>query len=271
MTPAADTAPILSIDAITLRFEGVVSLADVTMTVGRNEILTVIGPNGAGKTSLFNCLTGVYTPQVGSISYRPKSGRVVSLVGKSPHRISALGIGRTFQTARLFAGLSVLDNTRIGTESSSHTGPIGAIFRSPRARREDRDAAERASELVEFVGLARQSDALAGSLAYGDRRRLEIARALGTNPEVLLLDEPAAGTNPTEKVGLAELVNRINRELGVTVLLIEHDMALVMSVAHRIYVLNFGRVIAEGTAKEIQEHPAVIEAYLGTSTKGAAT
>lgn len=266
--PDADL--ILDVQSVTLRFGGVVSLADVSLRALRGEILSVIGPNGAGKTSLFNCLTGVYEPQAGSILFSPARGRAASLVGLSPHRISALGIARTFQTARLFAGLNVFDNVLIGVESKSHAGPIGAILRLPKVTREEAAAKDRTAELLELTGLSRRSSDLAASLAYGDRRRLEIARALGTQPEVLLLDEPAAGTNPTEKRGLSELIQRINTTLGVTVLLIEHDMGLVMSTAHRLYVLNFGRVIAEGTPREVQENPLVTEAYLGTTaTKGS--
>ncbi len=255
--------PIVSVDGVTLRFGGVVSLAGVTLVQARGEILAVIGPNGAGKTSLFNCLTGVYTPQEGAIEFRPSGRPAVALVGRRPNRVNRLGIARTFQTSRLFNALSTYENVRVGVESRQHTGPLGAMLRLPRTRREEHQSRARTEELLGFVGLAAQADELASSLPYGDQRKLEIARALATHPELLLLDEPAAGTNVSEKQALEELIRRVNREMGVSVLLIEHDMRLVMSVAERVAVLNFGRVIAVGTPAEVQHDAAVVEAYLG--------
>jgi branched-chain amino acid transport system ATP-binding protein len=262
---------VFDVQHVTLRFGGVISLNDVSMQMHRGEILAVIGPNGAGKTSLFNALTGVYTPQEGSITVVGRAGATpVSVIGKKTHIVNHLGVARTFQNIRLFPALTAIENVKVAIETRQKAGPIAAMLGMPWQRREERESTATALALLRDVGLPRHANELAGSLAYGEQRRLEIARALGTVPGVILLDEPAAGTNPVEKRDLAELIARINAERGVSVLLIEHDMKLVMSVAHRIIVLNFGEKIAEGTPQEIQRDPVVVAAYLGTSAEDAA-
>ncbi|MFN2518138.1 MAG: ABC transporter ATP-binding protein [Jatrophihabitantaceae bacterium] len=268
--PSATREVVFDVSHVTLRFGGVVSLNDVSLEMYRGEILAIIGPNGAGKTSLFNSLTGVYTPQEGSITVSGREGDApVSVIGRKTHVINHLGVARTFQNIRLFPALTALENVKIGIETRQKAGPLAAMLGMPWQRKEERDSTAAAYVLLRDVGLGRRANELAGSLPYGEQRRLEIARALGTNPGVLLLDEPAAGTNPVEKRDLAQLIQRINATRGVSVLLIEHDMKLVMSIAHRIVVLNFGEKIAEGAPREIQRNPAVVAAYLGTSAEEA--
>jgi branched-chain amino acid transport system ATP-binding protein len=274
-TPATERSSnaddiVFDVDRVTLRFGGVVSLNDVSMTMTRGEILAVIGPNGAGKTSLFNSLTGVYTPQEGNITLSGRPGASpVSVLGKKTYAINRLGVARTFQNIRLFPALTALENVKVGVDTQMKAGPVSAMLGMPWQRREERESTRKAQTLLHDVGLDERANDLAGSLAYGEQRRLEIARALGTDPGVLLLDEPAAGTNPVEKRDLAELIRRINVDRNIGVLLIEHDMKLVMSIAHRIIVLNFGEKIAEGSPHDIQRNPAVVAAYLGTSAEEA--
>ena len=255
---------------VTLRFGGVVSLNDVSLHQNRGEILAIIGPNGAGKTSLFNSLTGVYAPQEGSIIFTNSHGKEISVIGKKPYRVSAAGVARTFQASRMFNAMTTFENIKIGAESHRGFGVVGAMLKGPATRRNEHRSDVRTKELLTFVGLTAQANTIAASLSYGARRRLEIARGLATNPEVLLLDEPAAGTNPSEKLELAGLIRKVRDEMGVSILLIEHDMKLVMSLAERLYVLNFGSVIAEGTPEEIRANPVVIEAYLGSTDTGVA-
>ncbi|MCP9959382.1 ABC transporter ATP-binding protein [Streptomyces sudanensis] len=260
---------VLRVTDVTLRFGGLTVLDKVNMSMRRGEVLAVIGPNGAGKTSFFNSLTGAYTPQEGRIAFLPRGGGEKSLLGSKPHLVNRVGLARTFQNIRLFSALTALENVKIAVETRLKAGPVSIMLGLPGARRAERESDERAHRLLRFVGLEDKLNEIAGGLSYGDQRSLEIARALATDPQVLLLDEPAAGTNPTEKLELERLIRRINTELGVSVLLIEHDMRLVMSVADRVMVLNFGRKIAEGTPGEVQRHPAVIEAYLGSSAEDA--
>jgi branched-chain amino acid transport system ATP-binding protein len=258
---------IFDVDHVTLRFGGVISLNDVSLHQDRGEILAVIGPNGAGKTSLFNSLTGVYQPQEGTITFVGRNGKPMSIIGKKAFRMANAGVARTFQASRMFSAMTTFENVKIGAESHRGIGVVGAMLRGPATRRDEKRSDTRTNELLRFVGLNERANAISASLSYGDRRRLEIARGLATDPQVLLLDEPAAGTNPSEKLELVKLIRRVRDEMGVTILLIEHDMKLVMALAERIYVLNFGSVIAEGSPEEVRANPVVIEAYLGSSTE----
>lgn len=260
---------LIDVRDVTLRFGGVVSLREVSMHMNHGEILAVIGPNGAGKTSLFNSVTGVYQPQEGTIVFSPRRGPSIKVIGKKTHRIAQAGVSRTFQASRLFSALTVFENVKIGAEDHGGIGLVGALVNGPRTRRGEHDSDRVTTDLLEFVGLINEANTIASQLSYGARRRLEIARALATDPEVILLDEPAAGTNPSEKLELATLIRRVRDERHVSVLLIEHDMKLVMALAERLYVLNFGSVIAEGSPEEIRANPVVIDAYLGTTQEEA--
>jgi branched-chain amino acid transport system ATP-binding protein len=253
------TKPVL-LDVKNLRkaFGGLTAVNDVTLSVERDAIISVIGPNGAGKTTFFNLITGIYRPDVGSASLD-----AVELIGLRPDQVAAAGLARTFQNIRLFAGMTALENVVVARSMYMKSGYFGALFRTPAYAREEHSAIVDAYQLLRFVGLADRADTFAGSLAYGEQRRLEVARALATRPKLLLLDEPSAGMNPQETEEAKALILRIRSELGIAVVLIEHDMRLVMTVSDHIVVLDYGSKIAEGDAEVIRTHPKVVEAYLG--------
>ena len=249
---------VLEVNHATMRFGGLVAVNDLSMHIDHQEIVALIGPNGAGKTTAFNMITGVYTPTEGSVTL---SGR--SITGMRPDRIAAAGIARTFQNIRLFKALTVLDNVVIAQHLRLTSSWVGAVLRSPRYRKENAQMYARAKELLTYMGLWEVRGEIASSLPYGMQRKLEIARALATQPTLLLLDEPAAGMNPAESAELTELIRGIRDKFHLTVLLIEHHMDVVMDISDRIYVLNYGSLIAEGTPAQIQSNEDVIRAYLG--------
>jgi branched-chain amino acid transport system ATP-binding protein len=254
------SAAALSADRVTIKFGGLVAVNEVSFDIPQRGIVSLIGPNGAGKTTFFNVLTGLYTPTSGQIRLGD-----VEITGKSPHKIAQLGMARTFQNIRLFNLMTAEENVLVAMHSHLKAGIVGTIFGSPRKRHEEREAHQFAAELLDYVGISHTRDEYARNLSYGDQRRLEVARALALRPKVLLLDEPTAGMNPQESGVFTEFVQRVREDKHVSVLLIEHDMAVVMRVSERITVLDRGEVIAQGSPEDIRTNERVVEAYLGKS------
>ena len=259
----SENRPILTASDISIVFGGLRAVSDLNMELAKGELVGLIGPNGAGKTTVFNMLSGVYTPTSGQITYTDKKNRIHIVNKMSPAQLNKIGIARTFQNIRLFGNLTVADNVRIAMHAQRKATPLHILFRTPKFRKDEEMMTNQVRRLLKLFGLSEKENELAKNLPYGEQRKLEICRALASQPQILLLDEPAAGMNPQETKELMELISFIRKEFGLTILLIEHDMKLVMGICERLYVLNYGRVLASGKPEEIQQNPEVIKAYLG--------
>ena len=257
------SSPLLNVKQLTMDFGGLRALDSIDFQVHRDEIVALIGPNGAGKTTFFNCITGIYNPTGGDVLINPTGDHEDRINGLKPNQVTEKGMARTFQNIRLFSNMSVLENVMIGRHCRTSTRILGAVLRGPRTRREEQETVDKSYELLEKVGLGQFVNEMASNLPYGAQRKLEIARAMATDPFLLLLDEPAAGMNPQETAELKELILQIRDQEKMSILLIEHDMHMVMSLSDNIYVVEYGRKIAQGTPDEIRNDPQVIKAYLG--------